>query len=148
MVSTEITFSTVALIISGIAVFYTYRSVKEQREASRSTAAYTYLAAAETLLEKYPELFELHNIDPKLSDECDVTPPELLYLMQSFVSSDLYHRLGKDRTVTLTDYRKNLLTNEKVQKVWKLIIRDNLLSPSPFSKKVDSFIKEQAKKLM
>jgi hypothetical protein len=139
----ELFFSAFAVVVSIVSLVISYISIREQRNASKSTAAYAYLATAETLLEHHPELFQLHNIDEKLLDECNVSHVELLYLMQSFVSSDLYHRVGQDKDVTLSDYRKNLLSNQKVQKVWKIIIRDRLISPSRFSNEVDKYIERQ-----
>jgi len=148
----------VGIIISGVALVAAFwsaivsnRAKREQRNAARNAAAYTYLANAEALLKDHGELFQLHNIDEQLLRDCNVTPVELLYLTQSFVSADLYHRIEDYKGIWLSDYRKNLLSNEKVRKVWTLIIRDKLISRSAFTDEVDRYIQrsielEQSKK--
>jgi hypothetical protein len=138
-----IIFSFIAVIISIVSVVITYQSVKEQRRASKNSAAYTYLISAESMLERHPELFELHNIDQRMMDECGISPIELLYLMESFTSADLYHRIEGDKTVQLSEYRKILLSNPKVRTAWSKIIKHRLISDSPFSNEVDKFIAQQ-----
>lgn len=137
--------SLVALAISLISAYVAYQAKREQRNASRNSAAYTYMAMAERLLESHPELYQLHNIDQAMIDRCGVTPAALLYLTQSFVSADLYHRIENYEGVWLSEYRKNLLSNEKVQQVWESIIDGRLISPSPFTAEVNRCISEVKK---
>jgi hypothetical protein len=136
------TISYIAIAISIFSLIFAWRSIKEQRRASKNSAAYTYLVSAESMMERHPDLFELHNINSEILEECEITPIELLYLMQSFTSADLYHRIERDKKVQLSDYRKNLLSNPKVQKAWSAIIRHKLVSDSLFSIEVDKFIEQ------
>ena len=65
-----------------------------------------------------------------------------MYLAESFAASAFYHRLAGDSKVELTEYRKNLVRNPKVQKVWHSLLRGKFAAPGPFSEAVDHFIQE------
>ena len=46
-------------------------------------------------------------------DALGITEHEFVYLMQSFNASELYYQIAESKTITLSQYRKTLLSNPK-----------------------------------
>lgn len=133
----------VAVASIGIAIFslrVSQRSLKEQRHVTKYMAAYTYLASAEAMFSDRPDLMRLHGLELKVLEELEVSTEEVIYLINSFTSAELYHRIEGDWPAELTMYRKNLLDSPTVQKVWEQIIRGRFISDGPFSCAVDDYL--------
>jgi len=85
-------------------------------------------------------LLKLHNIDKKLLEKCAISSEELIYLIQSSNATELYYQISGQKKIALTQYCKNLISNKKVQKAWKEIIKGKLLTESNFTDAVDKYI--------
>lgn len=69
-----------------------------------------------------------------------IKPVELLYLAKSFHAAELYYRIDGKKPVVISEYRKNLLRNDKVRKALKGFIRNRFAHYAPFIETVDEFI--------
>ena len=47
-----------------------------------------------------------------------------------------------NKNIELTQYRKNMLQNEKVRIIWKKILMDKMLDEGPFVNAVDDYIEQ------
>ena len=140
---TSLIISGISLVVAIVSATLAYVSVREQQRLSTNITSFSQLASAELLMEKNSDLLKLHNVDPQVLLDNEVTPSELVYVVQSFSAAEFYHRLGRDSVVTLTDYRKNLLKNHKVQMIWKKFVQGRFVACGPFSEAVDDFISNQ-----
>lgn len=133
----------IAAASAGIALIsarISWRNLKEQKRVTKYAAAYTYLSAAEAMFRESPELMRLHGLDLEVLEELRVSKEEVVYLINSFTGADLYHRIEGNWPAELTTYRKNLLDNPTVQKVWEKIIRKRFVSEGTFSDAVDEYL--------
>lgn len=112
----------VALLISAGATVIAGLALKEQVRITRITANYSAITTADSLLVKHPELLDLYGIDRELMEKHGVQAIEVLYLAESFHAAELYHRIQNSKSIYLSDYRKNMLRNEKVRKAWEHFI--------------------------
>lgn len=139
---TSLTVSVISLVVAFASAVIAYLSVREQRRLTTNVTSFTQIAALEMLLEKNPQLLLLHNVDPKALEADGIEMVELVYLAQSFAAADFYHRLAGERPVVLTEYRRNMLKNAKVQRVWEHYIRGRFISAGPYTEAVDMYIRE------
>ena len=135
----ETILASLAVVISVVSAYLSRRALDAQISISKNTAFFTQKAAAEEYLALHPELLELHGIEPRMLDALGITEHEFVYLMQSFNAAELYYQIAESRTITLSQYRKTLLSNPKVKLAWQNLIRGKLLTESAFTKTVDSF---------
>jgi len=131
--------ASMAVLISVLSAFLARQALDAQLTISKNTAFFTQKAAAEGYLAQHPELLELHGIEPRLLDDLEITEHEFVYLMQSFNAGELYYQISGSKTITLSQYRKTLLSNPKVKVAWEKLIRGKLLTESAFTKAVDAF---------
>jgi len=128
-----------AVLISVLSAYLSRRALDAQISISKNTSFFTQKAATETYLAQHPELLKLHGIEPELLAKLDITEHEFVYLMQSFNAAELYYHIADSKVITLTQYRKALLSNPKVKVAWRELIRGKLLTESSFTKAVDAF---------
>jgi hypothetical protein len=136
--------ASLAVLISVLSAYLSRRALDAQISISKNTAFFTQKAAAEEYLALHPELLELHGIEPQMLNELEITEHEFVYLMQSFNAAELYYQIAESKTITLSQYRKTLLSNPKVKIAWQKLIRGKLLTESTFTKAVDAYYDSQA----
>ena len=131
----------ISAIIAILAAFIALISLIENRRIAKFTENYSLINQAESVMLEHHELLKLHNITEDMLKECDATPEEVIYLCLSINSSNVSSRIQKK--AILSEYRKNMFTNEKVISIWKKIVRGRLASQdSPFAIALDKYIKE------
>jgi len=115
----------------------------ENKRILRYEKNYLFVAQTEMLMIQNPELLELHNIDEKLLEKHNISPKEVVYLAQSFSAGQLFYLIpGVNKNIELTQYRKNMLQNEKVRIIWKKILMDKMLDEGVFIKAVNDYINQ------
>lgn len=133
----------VSAIVAVVAAYLTYHNLIENKRILRYEKNYLFVAQTETLMVQNPELLELHNIDKKFLDRYNISSKEVIYLAQSFSAGQLFYLIpNMNKNIELTQYRKNMLQNEKVRIIWKKILMDKMLDEGPFVNAVDDYIEQ------
>jgi hypothetical protein len=83
----------------------------------------------EGMLEKRHQLLTLHGITPELLEAHGTDPAEVIYVLMSFRATQESHRLEPKESVVLSEYRKHMLNNQKVARIWRCVLRGRLLFP-------------------
>ena len=147
MIDLGIIIGIISAIIAVIAAGISYRYVREQKRVTKINLNITQISEAESLIFKNPKLLELHNVSNDLLKQCDANHEEVCYLLLNFNAAQGEYLVENEKNISLSNYRKNLLNNEKVRKIWKRILRRKMYQKSRFTKAVDEYINEIEKDL-
>ena len=147
MIDLGVIIGVISAIIAVIAAGISYRNLREQKRVAKTILNITQISEAESLIFKNPKLLELHNISNDLLKECDANHEEMCYLLLSFNAAQGEYVIEDKKNISLSNYRKNLLKNEKVRKIWKRILSEKMYQESIFTKAVDEYINEVEKDL-
>lgn len=139
-----ISISIFSTFIAAIAVWISTKAVNEQKRISKITINYSLLSQASSLITANPTLLELHNISLDDLKRINVSEQEVVYVLQSIIAAESYYEIEKPKRVdyhTFSDYRRNILLNQKVRLIWTTFMREKLVFASPFVSAVDEFYK-------
>ncbi len=135
----SLAISITSACISIASVIIARVALSRQREAQMWVTNYDLLNRARGMLIADPSLLSLLGIDPNEVIKDGITPSELIYIEASMDASSAMHRVS-GKQLTLTEYRKHFIRNQKVRIAWKKYLRDKTFSPSLFTKAVDDYI--------
>lgn len=133
----------VSALIALASAWVAWQAMRENRNITKHSSNYSYIAQAEAMIRENPDLLALHGVPPGLLKELGLSPAEATYLIHSFTAGDLYYRI--QGTGALTTYRKVLLECPKVRAAWKHLIRGRFVSEGTFSEAVDAHLAARPK---
>jgi hypothetical protein len=137
----SIILSVVAVSISILSAFIAKCSLKSQINVSKNAALVSQTQRNEANLAANTELFSLYNIDLNELKQKGITPEELLYIWSDLRQGEIFHRIeGFTKEDMLSDYRTNLLKNEKVQIAFNDFIFGCLMSKSDYTETLKRYI--------
>ena len=142
----------VAASASTVAAYLSFKVARENKRLSEQTLSiaranrvYTRnstnrsaAAKHEEMIAQYPELLQLHGVEPDQLAQIGIGKTEAAYLISSFTAGDLFYTDGE--VTELTEYRKRLLESPKVRVFWSAVLDNRLIGPSPFSEMVNAHI--------
>jgi hypothetical protein len=128
--------------------FYTRRTLIN---LNKNTALIYQTQRNEQNLSTNPELLALYNLDLEDLEKAGITSQELLFILSDLRQGEIFHRIEnyKSKDDMLSEYRKNFLSNEKVQIAFIQFIYGRLMSKSEYldilNKYIDHNILEKEK---
>jgi hypothetical protein len=129
-----------ALLISLVSTVISLWTLRAQINISKNSAFFAQKQNAESMFVDFPELLRLHNISDELLAEYDLTPQELVYIVQSLNAAEMFYKIDNIKNIQLSAYRKNFFNNSKVCAAWTHVIKGRLLSESEFTRAIDQYI--------
>ncbi len=130
----------VALIGTAIALM-SYRS--SQRTAMLQVNLDLILKGNEQL-GKNINLLGLHGVDEIDVKKLNISEAEFLYILNSFYAGQAFYYIKQPFCrIKLSEYRKKMLENPKVEATWKEVIRPNLIGETSYVKAIDKFYAQQ-----
>lgn len=121
------------------AILFQAKETERNNEIRKWEANYTYVLDAKKLITDHPEILELHGLPTNLPQELGVTPAQVAYVILDLKAADLYYRIDERDPIKMTDYRLNLLKNDKYRKIARSCLVDGKLLPeSRFTKALSS----------
>ena len=125
-------------IVAVVAALISYHSLSEQRRITAWTKNFDRLYSSELMMQNYPKLLNLHGINEKLLRKCGAAPEEVVYLLLNFRAGQEWGHLKEK--APLSGYRRQMLENKKVRKIWKNILYKKLIFTGKFAKVVDHYV--------
>lgn len=128
---------------AGVAAAIVARSaVSTNRQIQKWIVNHDLLDRSRDMLIAHPDLLHLHGITPETLLEDGLSLEEIIYVNLHFDAGGAFYRIGGDRSVELTEVRKNFIRNERVRFIWKKHLRGRLFNDTPYSRAIDAYISE------
>lgn len=135
--STETVIAIVAVLISLASLLSTIYLTKKSKHISLTQMNAQLLFDVESNMDG--SLLMLHNISNEVLKNNNITELEAVYIIRSFRAASAYYVLA-DTGQKLSEYRKNLLLNDKVKFMYENILKEKFLDQSVFLiKLIDQF---------
>ncbi len=130
-------------IVAVIGATIAYWSLRQERRLAEWIMSYSRLNAAEAMLADYPTLLRLHGITDEMLEAHGVDVNEVVYLLRSFRAGQELSRLRGSNRYKLTPYRETMLSNARVQLIWREFLHGSLVFQSPFTAAVNDYIERR-----
>lgn len=123
----------VSLVSAGVAIF----AWRQQRRAAQLVVNTHFLNDTLRMLADEPALLALHGVSEAELAAIDVTPTELVYMLNSIYAGQAFHAAGGAGHVRLSSYRLQLLQHPKFERAWREVIRERLTTRTAFTDAID-----------
>lgn len=136
-----------ALLVSIISFIMAYVSYQSSKRTAMLQVNLDLITKGNDLLKDNFSLLELHGVNLEKLKKLNVTKDEFIYILNSFYAGQAFHYINQSPfRVKLTNYRKIMLDNPKVEIAWKEIIRTNLIGVTKYVKAIDKYYKNKEAK--
>ncbi len=130
----------IALIIAIIGAVLALLSFNASKRTAMLQINLDLVSKGNDFLCKNLSLLEFHGVNLKELKELNITEEEFIYILNSFYAGQAFYYIQQPiMKVKLSEYRKKMLENPKVQAAWKKIIRPHLIGETKYVKSIDKF---------
>jgi hypothetical protein len=136
----SIAISIIAALISLASIIIASRLVKKQASVQAWITNHQLLNTTAGMLIANQDLLKILGIEPEEIAKDGITPSEIVFIITSLDASSARQTISGNRRVTLTEFRKNFLRNDKVRTAWKKYLKDKTFDSSPWTEAVDAYI--------
>lgn len=128
-----------AVVVALVSAVISYNAWRQQRAAAQLVVNTHFLNDNLKMLTNDPSLLALHGVSAQELAEQDITPAELVYMLNTVYAGQAFFGAGRARRVALSSYRRQMLETPKFERAWRRFIRERLTTRTAFTDAIDRF---------